>query len=112
MSDCLFCQLSQQEEEKLIYSTPTVAVIADIAPKAPTHLLLIPKEHIESINSCDEGHRQLLGDMLLIAGKLARERAIDDSGYRLVINTGYDAGQSVSHLHLHLIGGKKLPEMA
>lgn len=83
-----------------------MVVIRDIRPSAPVHLLIIPKKHIDSVNELEESDKELVGEMVLLAKKMARERGIG-SGYQLRVNVGKDGGQIIPHLHLHLLGGWK-----
>ena len=93
---------------EIIYEEGKIIAFKDANPVAPIHLLIIPKKHILSVNHLAEEDKELIGELFLVAQKLAREYGIDKSGYRLIFNIGKDAGQTVDHLHLHLIGGKKL----
>lgn len=93
---------------EIIYEEGEIIAFKDANPVAPIHLLIIPKKHILSVNHLAEEDKELIGELFLVAQKLAREYGIDKSGYRLIFNIGKDAGQTVDHLHLHLIGGKKL----
>ncbi|MDD3400439.1 MAG: histidine triad nucleotide-binding protein [Eubacteriales bacterium] len=109
MNDCLFCKIiSGDIPSNKAYEDEKVLAFYDIAPQAPVHILIIPKEHIGSAQELSTDNNELLGHMFAIARKLASEKGLDCSGYRLVTNVGDDAGQSVKHLHLHLIGGKTL----
>jgi histidine triad (HIT) family protein len=81
----------------------------DIKPVAPVHILIIPKSHIPSVNHISLEDKTLMGELILVAQKIAKDQSVDKSGYRLVLNIGQDAGQTVDHLHLHLIGGHRLP---
>lgn len=102
--DCLFCKIANKEiPADIIYNNEDFAVFKDINPKAPVHLLLVPKRHIESINHLGEGDKELMGDLFLLAKKMAKEQDID-AGYRLTINVGRQGGQVIDHLHLHLMG--------
>jgi histidine triad (HIT) family protein len=83
-------------------------VFRDINPKAPVHLLVIPRKHIVSLNDDLEGDRELLGHMMAVVGRMAREQGIDGTGFRTVINTNAEAGQTVFHLHIHILGGRTL----
>jgi histidine triad (HIT) family protein len=104
---CLFCQIIEKKlPARIVYEDSLALAFEDIHPKAPVHLLIIPKDHFTSLNDFDEEKGKVVGHLFGIACKLARERGIDHSGYRTVINTGRDAGQSVFHLHLHLLGGR------
>lgn len=109
MSDCIFCKIANKEMGKLIYEDELVAAFDDVNPQAPVHVLIIPKEHIEKLlDMQDEQHKELLGHILMVANKIAGERGIADAGYRVVVNCNKDAGQSVWHLHFHLLGGRKM----
>lgn len=111
MSDpsCLFCKIAAGDiPASLVHSSARVVAFRDIDPKAPVHVLVIPREHLASLDSTDERHLTLLGEMLSLARQLARDEGISERGYRTVINTGAEAGQSVHHLHMHLLGGRSL----
>lgn len=106
---CLFCKIAAGEiPSKKAYEDETVYAFHDIAPQAPVHILVIPKTHIESAQHLKREDDALLGHMFEVARRIAEENGLDKTGYRLITNTGADAGQSVPHLHLHLIGGKTL----
>jgi histidine triad (HIT) family protein len=106
-SNCLFCKFGAKEiAADIVHSTDRVVAFRDINPKAPTHILIIPKDHIESAASISDKHADLLAEMLESAAHLAKSEGIDRSGWRLVTNVGPDAGQSVPHLHFHLLGGR------
>jgi histidine triad (HIT) family protein len=108
MSDsCLFCRIVRREiPATVIREDEHTLAFRDIDPKAPTHVLVIPKEHVASLN--DVSDPALVGRLLLAAKEIAAEQGIADSGYRTVINAGADAGQTVFHVHLHLLGGRRL----
>lgn len=111
MSDpsCLFCKIAAGSiPAAIVHTSERLVAFRDIDPKAPVHILVIPREHVASLDAADERQRALLGEILLQAGALAREEGIAEGGYRTVINTGADGGQSVHHLHLHLLGGRAL----
>ncbi len=109
MSECIFCKIIDKEKPAdIIFENDHIVAFEDIKPVAPVHLLIVPKKHIISVNHLQKQDRQLIGEMFLSARKLAFEKQINQSGYRLIFNIGPDAGQTVDHLHLHLIGGKKL----
>ena len=91
-----------------VFENDRVLAFRDINPQAPTHVLVIPKEHIATINDLDDDHRHLVGELYLAAKQIARAEGIDASGYRTVINCNADAGQTVFHLHLHLLGGRSM----
>ena len=102
---CLFCRVVRGEiPATVVYRTPTVVAIRDIGPQAPTHVLVIPTEHVGSLNDATDG--SFLGDLLLAAREVARLERIETRGYRVVVNTNAEAGQSVPHLHLHVLGGR------
>ena len=106
--DCLFCKIiAGQIPAKKVYEDDKVFAFEDINPQAPTHVLIIPKKHIVGLKEAQPEDAELLGYMQLIAAKLGRERRIEE-GYRTVYNVGPGAGQSVFHIHLHLIGGRPL----
>ncbi|MBU1636418.1 histidine triad nucleotide-binding protein [bacterium] len=107
MSDCIFCKIASGEipVDKLIDDEDVVA-FRDLNPQAPEHILIIPRQHLERLAHADESHSELIGKLILAANKLAKKLKLDESGYRLVINNGESAGQSVWHLHLHLLGGR------
>lgn len=106
---CLFCKIAAGEiPSKKAYEDKRVYAFYDIAPQAPVHILVIPKAHIESAQKLTREDDALLGHLFEVARQLAQENGLDKTGYRLITNVGADAGQSVPHLHLHLIGGKPL----
>ena len=106
---CLFCKIAAGEiPSKKAYEDERVYAFYDIAPQAPVHILVIPKAHIESAQKLTREDDALLGHLFEVARQLAQENGLDKTGYRLITNVGADAGQSVPHLHLHLIGGKPL----
>ncbi len=109
MEDCLFCRIAAGEiPSRKAYEDETVLAFYDISPAAPVHILVIPKKHIQSVNNLTEQDGELLGHMFEIVARLAREAGIADDGYRVVTNIGQAAGQSVPHLHLHLLGGRDM----
>lgn len=108
MEDCLFCKIAAgQIPGKIVYQDDVVVAFEDINPKAPHHMLLIPRRHIASMADLTLDDGPILAALLTTAARLARERGFDESGYRVVSNVGPDAGQSVFHLHFHLLGGRK-----
>lgn len=111
MSDtCIFCQIvAGNAPAHIFYRDDQVIAFQDIHPLMPVHLLVASTQHIASLNEASEEITPLIGHMVAVARKLAIEQGIHTSGYRLMINTGPDAGQSVYHLHLHLIGGRHMP---
>lgn len=108
MSDCLFCNIAQgKTKSKKVHEDDRVYVFEDLNPQAPTHVLIVPKKHIRGLKEAQAEDAEIIGHMQLVAASLARERGIED-GYRTVFNVGPNAGQSVFHLHLHLIGGRRM----
>ncbi len=106
--DCLFCKIVSKEiNASIVYEDDDFLAFRDINPVAPSHILIIPKRHIETVNELEETDALLMGRMLVIAKKIAAEEGLSD-GYRLVLNCGKDGGQEVFHIHLHLIGGRKM----
>ena len=106
---CIFCKIvSDEAKATVVYRDDQVTAFRDIHPVAPTHILIVPNRHIHSVNGLSLEDEQLMGHLVTTAGKLAREEGIDQSGYRLITNTGADGGQTVFHLHLHLIGGQRM----
>ena len=107
--DCIFCKIVAGEvPSKILYQDDQVIVFPDINPKAPTHLLIVPRRHIVSLAHLPEAETSLIAHMVAIANRLAKEGGISESGYRLVINSGEEGGQLVPHLHMHLLGGRRL----
>ena len=106
-TSCLFCRIVGGEiPAKLVAETEDCVAFRDIDPKAPTHVLVIPRAHVPSLAAASDA--VLLGNMTLLAARIAREEGIETSGYRTVINTNGDAGQTVFHIHLHLLGGRRM----
>lgn len=106
---CLFCAIAKGEiPAQIVYKDEDLVAFKDINPQSPVHILIIPRKHIANLTELDEADTELAGKMILLAGKLAREMDIAESGYRLVINSGREGGQVVQHLHLHLLGGRQL----
>jgi len=107
--DCLFCRIAAGDiPADIVHSDDLVVAFRDITPKAPTHLLLIPREHIDSAADLTEDNAELLGRVFAVAASLARDADVAQSGYRMVTNSGPAAGQSVGHLHFHLMGGRTM----
>lgn len=108
-TDCLFCKIRDGLiPAKLVHQDDLSLGFEDIRPQAPTHVLFIPKRHIATVNDITSEDREIVGHLFTAAAKLARERGISESGYRLVMNTNRDAGQTVFHIHLHLVGGRPM----
>jgi diadenosine tetraphosphate (Ap4A) HIT family hydrolase len=109
MSDCLFCGIIDGKiKANVVYQDDSVVAFKDIAPKAPVHILIIPRKHLVSVADICEQDRTLVGQIFRVAAKLARDQGVADSGFRIVVNSGPDAGQSVFHLHYHLLGGRRM----
>lgn len=107
--DCLFCSIIAGENPaEIIYQDELSIAFRDINPQAPTHILIVPREHLESLDDASQRDEALLGHLLRVAARIANEQGLSESGYRTVINTGAGAGQSVLHLHVHLLGGRDL----
>ncbi len=108
-SDCIFCKIIAQEiPASIIYEDSHIIAFADINPVASEHLLIVPKEHIQSLADVSMDNCSLLGQIQVVAAQLAKETGVASSGFRLVCNCGINGGQTVDHLHYHLIGGRKL----
>jgi histidine triad (HIT) family protein len=108
-SSCLFCRIAAREvPADILRESDRVMAFRDINPQAPTHILLIPKEHIDSLSEIEDHHGDVLADIAQAAAHLARTEGIDETGWRLVSNVGPDAGQAVFHLHFHLLGGRRM----
>jgi len=109
MADCLFCKIIEGKiPAKIVYRDDRCIGFDDIHPVAPVHVLFVPLRHIAGMDAMTEADRETVGHLVLAASKYARERGIERSGYRVVANVGPDAGQTIFHLHFHLIGGKPL----
>ena len=107
MENCVFCKIIRHHASaKFVYEDESVVAVEDVNPQAPVHLLVIPREHLPSLMEATPEHSALLGKLLTVAALLARERHLEAKGYRTVINTGSAAGQSVFHLHVHVLGGR------
>ena len=108
---CIFCEIAHHRQKaEIVYENERIIVFKDINPKAPVHLLLVPKKHIESINHLEKEDKELISEIIFLAKDLAKQKKIAKSGYRLIFNVGRGGGQIIDHLHLHLIGGGKLNE--
>ncbi|HJN62233.1 MAG TPA: histidine triad nucleotide-binding protein [Candidatus Parcubacteria bacterium] len=108
MDDCLFCQITNKKEPaNILYEDDEIIAFKDIYPKAPIHVLVVPKKHILSVDHLKEEDKGLIGELFLVAKKLAKDQKISESGYKLLFNVGEGGGQVIGHLHLHLLGGWK-----
>lgn len=106
---CIFCDIAAgKQRAKIVYEDDRAVAFHDIDPKAPTHILIIPRKHIDGPLSVDDSNETIIGHLLTVAAEVARQIGIADSGYRLVVNQGQDGGQSVFHLHFHLLAGRRL----
>jgi histidine triad (HIT) family protein len=107
-ADCIFCKIAAGEiPSTRVYEDDICVAFEDLHPQAPTHILVIPKTHVASMDEAAESHKEMLGHLLLAAAEIARRRGFAEDGYRTVINTNSDGGQTVFHLHVHLLGGRK-----
>jgi histidine triad (HIT) family protein len=109
MADCLFCKIIERKvPSTIVYEDDRVMAFTDIDPQAPTHVLLVPKRHIPTLNDIGTEDDQIVGELVRCAAALAKERGFSEQGYRVLFNTNRGAGQSVFHIHLHLLGGRPL----
>lgn len=107
MNTCIFCRIvERQAQAKIVYEDETVVAFEDLNPQAPVHLLVVPRRHLPSLKEAKPEDELLLGHMSSVAAHLARERGLESKGYRTVVNNGSWAGQSVFHLHVHVLGGR------
>ncbi len=107
--DCVFCNIVNKTlDSQILFENEDLVVIKDILPKAPVHLLVIPKKHLLSVANLSEEQKPLLGEMILTAKEMAAKFGVGESGYKLIFNVGRDGGMVVPHLHLHILGGKNL----
>lgn len=109
MTDCIFCKIiNGKSPAKIVYQDDQATAFRDIHPLAPTHILVVPNQHITSVNEMTAEDEPLIGHLFSVARQIARDEGVDQSGYRLIINNGPHAGQAVFHLHLHVIGGQRM----
>ncbi len=109
MNDCLFCRIAAKKiPAKIIYEDADTVAFEDINPQAPVHVLIIPKKHISTTLEIAEEDKGLIGHLFRVAAKIAGEKGIAERGFRLVVNTNSEAGQTVYHIHLHLLGGRHM----
>ena len=107
--NCLFCKIVAREiASDIVYEDDDVVAFNDISPQAPTHILIIPKRHVATVNDVADGDAAVFGTLVLCARSIAQMRGIADSGYRLIFNCNADGGQTIYHLHLHLLGGRQM----
>lgn len=109
MSECIFCKIINGDiPSNKIYEDDKIVAFNDLNPQSPTHVLIIPKEHIPSANYIDENNSSIIGSIFVVINKIARENGLDKQGYRIVNNCGEFGGQTVEHIHFHLLGGRQL----
>lgn len=109
MAECLFCKIINREiQAEIVYEDERLLAIKDIRPQAPVHLLIMPKKHISTLLDLTEEDKDLIGNIYLVANRLAKEKSTAQCGFRIVANCGPDSGQEVFHIHFHLLGGRKL----
>ncbi|MBQ1889093.1 histidine triad nucleotide-binding protein [Selenomonas caprae] len=110
MADCIFCKIAQKEiPSSLVYEDEQVVAFKDLEPQAPVHVLVIPKKHVESVLALTAEDKAMVSHILVdVVPQLARELGVDEKGFRVVTNTGAEGGQSVKHLHFHLLGGRSM----
>ena len=107
--ECLFCRIAKRElSSKMVFEDNKIMAFEDTNPQAPIHIIVIPKYHISKLSDAKAQDRRLLGDLILRTKDIAREKSIEESGYRIVINSNRAAGQTIFHLHLHLLGGRAM----
>lgn len=107
--DCIFCKIANKEiESAIIYEDDSVIAFNDLNPQSPIHFLVIPKEHISSANDINENNKEIIGHIFCVINKLAKDKGFDKDGYRIVNNIGKDGGQSVNHIHFHVLAGRSL----
>jgi len=108
--DCIFCKIIEgQIDAKKVFENDLVLAFDNIKPVHPVHVLIIPKKHIDNVQAAVSGDKDWLAEMMLAVAPIAAKKGIDKTGYRLIVNFGKDSGQSVEHLHIHLVGGEELP---
>lgn len=109
MEKCLFCDIAEKRiDSRIVYEDEKVIAFKDIHPQAPVHVLIIPRRHISGVTSIAEGDLELVGHMFVVSQRIAKDFSVYQCGFRLVVNSGPDAGQAVGHLHMHLLGGRTL----
>jgi histidine triad (HIT) family protein len=109
VTECLFCRIIQGNiPAKIVYQDEYTLAFDDINPQAPVHSLVIPKRHVPSVHEIEEADQALLGQLLTTCNRVAKDKGLSERGFRLVVNTGHDGGQTVSHVHFHVLGGRHL----
>jgi histidine triad (HIT) family protein len=107
MNNCIFCKIINKEiKSEIVYEDDIVVVFKDINPQAPVHLLIVPKKHIQSGNEIDVADKEIIGHIFIVAKEIAKKFNVDKDGYRVVVNTGKNAGQAVLHIHFHFLAGR------
>ena len=113
MSECLFCRITAGSmPTEFVYEDEHVVAFRDINPAAPVHILVVPRAHIETVADLGGDATGIMSRLTAAANRIARESGVDGGGYRLIVNCGRDGGQTIFHLHMHLLGGRKMPELA
>lgn len=110
MDNCIFCQLANKEMNNYVYADENVVAFDDINPVAPVHVLIVPRKHIKNISALEDGDEKYIISVTKAIKEVARKKGVLESGFRIINNCGFDAGQTINHLHFHLIGGKSLGE--
>ena len=109
MSDCIFCKIIKGEiPSQKVYEDDLVLAFNDVSPQSPTHILVIPKKHISSLNAVDDNNKDIIGHIFSVISKISKEKGFAEAGYRVVNNCGNDGGQTVGHIHFHLLAGRQL----
>lgn len=109
MTDCIFCKIAEKKiPSKIVHEDDKVVAFDDVNPQAPTHVLVIPRKHVASIAELNEADSGLLAHLMMTGNKIAKQKGIAEGGYRIVVNTGRNGGQTVLHLHLHVLGGRAM----
>ena len=112
MENCLFCNIVCKDiPANIVHEDERVIAFRDVNPQAPVHVLIVPRRHISTVNDLTDEDQSLIGHMILTAGQIARKLEIDDSGYRLIMNCNQEGGQTVFHIHLHILGGRQLTHL-
>jgi len=107
MADCIFCRIASKEvDARIVLEDEHCLAFRDLNPQAPVHVLVVPKQHIVNLAEANPADRSLLGHLLLVCQRVARQEGVEKSGYRVVVNSNADAGQTVAHLHFHVLGGR------
>jgi histidine triad (HIT) family protein len=107
VNDCIFCKIAGGEiPSQKVFEDDVCVAFNDLSPQAPTHILIVPREHLDSLDKASNSHKSALGHLLLTAAEIARDKGFAEDGYRVVINTNADGGQTVFHLHVHLLAGR------